>query len=244
MKKILSAAAAATMAGLALATPMTALALADDYTYTKPEVPESHGVAGYIGVPSVNGEASPQTQVAVDSFLNDWKDDPRPDDPVEPNHDPDEEHEYGTYKIIVPARIAYEGMSMGDVDLVKNYNIRVVGNIDDFNVLKLNAPEYTVNLDGGTAVKNGSELTAKFFWDEGAETPLSNVQTFTADQLGADDSNDNTPQGTTALNHMHLTGSVKDRAKFTGHLTYKAHLEDKVQPGKAGPVTPGPGAII
>lgn len=227
MKKILSAAAAATMAGLTLATPMTALAIlpgkAGDVPveYNAP----ADGVNGYTAANSDDkGEATAQTEVVVDSFHNAWKDDPKPDDPVEPNHDPDETHEFNTYKIIVPARIAYEGMNMGDVDLVENYDIRVVGNVHEYNALELAAPDYTVSLDGGASVKNGSELTAKFFWDEGAETPLSNVKKFTAGQLGADDSNDNTPQGIAALNHMHLTGSVKDRAKFTGHLTYKARL--------------------
>lgn len=234
MKKILSAATAATMAGLTLATPMTALAILPAKAGEAPFVkydPAPDGVADYTSANSDDkGEATAQTQVIVDSFHNAWKDDPKPDDPVSPRDNPDDVYPFNSYKIIVPARIAYEGMSMGDVDLVKNYNIRVVGNVELENVLKLNAPEYTVNLDGGTSVKNGSELAAKFFWDEGAETPLSNDKTFTADQLGADDSNDNTPQGTTVLNHMHLTGSVKDRAKFTGHLTYKARLVHEIGP--------------
>ena len=221
MKKISTAAAAALMAGTALAAPMTALA-ADNPTIR-------YGSA----VSDDNGEATADTEVVYSTLAGPWKDDPEADVPKEDTPDTSE-HAYDTFKIIVPSRIAYTGLNMGSVDLKDNFKIRVVGNISSDEEIRVGHPEtsgsnFQLVPTFSTTPKNGTQLFCTFYQDENQGAPYEHVDSqnatvVSAEEAGFDPSNDNTPSGKVIGNSYRIQGAMLDRGTFIGHFTYSAKL--------------------
>lgn len=219
MKKISTAAAAALMAGTALAAPMTALA-ADNPTIT-------YGSA----VSDDNGVATADTEVVYSTLAGPWKDGPEADDPKEDTPDTSE-HAYDTFKIVVPSRIVYTGVGMGKVNIKDNFKIRVVGNISSDEEIRVGHPEDTGStfiLKPLQTIKNNSDLRCTFYQDKDQATPYEGVDSenatvVTSDEAGFDPSNDNTPSGKVVDNSFRIQGNMWDRATFVGHFTYSAKL--------------------
>lgn len=219
MKKFSTAAAAALMAGTALAAPMTALA-ADNPTIT-------YGSA----VSDDNGEATADTEVVYSTLAGPWKDGPEADVPTEDTPDTTE-HAYDTFKIVVPSCIAYTGVGMGKVDIKDNFKIRVVGNISADEEIRVGHSESTgatFTLAPLQTTKNNSSLRCTFYQDKDQGTlyegvDSQNATVVTSDEAGFDPSNDNTPSGKVVDNSFRIQGNMWDRATFIGHFTYSAKL--------------------
>lgn len=130
--------------------------------------------------------------------------------PENQGDDTDKPHANGTYIVTIPTKIAYDGMSVGTVSTSDDYNVNVVGVIQDGQTVTLTA-------ETGNHLKNGDR-------EDITETTKQGKNVWNADETYGYMNSDGSLHGTDTTDNISLKGTVKVAGVYEGSVTYTAEL--------------------